>query len=226
MNETPGSSPRPLLIELGGEIDLRNAQALDDALCEAIDRTRAELLVDLSASRSLTRPGSGGWSASTSTRRRGTVECGGWESGRRHPRVAAAAGLDHVLHFERSRPTSSDEAHAGRGMSTLDNADVRQSNETSPRLLGTKPQNDATLPQRHGSPETGSPPRRTGWPRHSSAREPRASSRSFTPTPEHVRDNLTGVLSRGAGHDQLDQHSIVHTEPGNRWSSHSSTLTT
>lgn len=48
MNERPRFSPRPLLIELGGEIDLRNAQALDDALCEAINRNRGELLVDLS----------------------------------------------------------------------------------------------------------------------------------------------------------------------------------
>ena len=49
MSETAQSSRRPLLIELGGDIDLANAEALGDALCEALDRTHSEMLVDLSA---------------------------------------------------------------------------------------------------------------------------------------------------------------------------------
>lgn len=49
MSDTAQSSRRPLLIELGGDIDLANAQALGDALCEAIDRTQSEMVVDLSA---------------------------------------------------------------------------------------------------------------------------------------------------------------------------------
>lgn len=49
MSNTAQSSHRPQLIELGGDIDLANAEALGDALCEAIDRTRSEMVVDLSA---------------------------------------------------------------------------------------------------------------------------------------------------------------------------------
>jgi anti-sigma B factor antagonist len=49
MSDTAQSSRRPLLIELGGDIDLANAEALGDALCEAIDRTQFEMVVDLSA---------------------------------------------------------------------------------------------------------------------------------------------------------------------------------
>jgi anti-sigma B factor antagonist len=37
------------LIELGGDIDLANAPPLGDALCNAIDRNRCDLLVDVSA---------------------------------------------------------------------------------------------------------------------------------------------------------------------------------
>lgn len=49
MSDTAQSSRRPLLIELGGDIDLENAAALGDALCEAIGRTRTGMVVDLSA---------------------------------------------------------------------------------------------------------------------------------------------------------------------------------
>jgi anti-sigma B factor antagonist len=49
MSETAQSSRRPLLIELGGDIDLANAAALGDALCDALERTRSEMVVDLSA---------------------------------------------------------------------------------------------------------------------------------------------------------------------------------
>jgi anti-anti-sigma factor len=49
MSETAQSSRRPLLIELGGDIDLENAASLGDALCEAIDRTRTGMIVDLAA---------------------------------------------------------------------------------------------------------------------------------------------------------------------------------
>ena len=111
MNETPGSTPRPLLIELGGEIDLRNAQALDDALCDAIDRTRAELLVDLSTVPFID---SCGLRMMVRVHQHATAQNSGvrWRGIQPAPaRVAAAAGLDHVLHFEKAPPGSSHEAH-------------------------------------------------------------------------------------------------------------------
>ena len=49
MSDTVRSVRPPSLVELGGDIDLANAQAIADALCEAIDRTSTGLLVDLSA---------------------------------------------------------------------------------------------------------------------------------------------------------------------------------
>ena len=104
VNETPGSSPRPLLIELGGEIDLRNAEALDDALCEAIDRTCAVLLVDLSTVPFID---SSGFRMMVRVHQHAAAwNCGvRWLGIQPAPaRVAAAAGLDHVLHFEKIAP--------------------------------------------------------------------------------------------------------------------------
>ena len=49
MSDTIRSVRPPSLVELGGDIDLANAQAIADALCEAIDRTSTSLLVDVSA---------------------------------------------------------------------------------------------------------------------------------------------------------------------------------
>lgn len=47
MTDTVRSASQPLLVELGGDFDLVNATALGDALCEAIDRTRVRIVVDL-----------------------------------------------------------------------------------------------------------------------------------------------------------------------------------
>ena len=47
MDHLVRSSRPPILIELGGDIDLANAEALGDSLCAAIDRTRCEIVVDL-----------------------------------------------------------------------------------------------------------------------------------------------------------------------------------
>jgi anti-sigma B factor antagonist len=49
MSDTVRFVHQPSLVELGGDIDLANAQAIADALCEAIDRTSVGLLVDVSA---------------------------------------------------------------------------------------------------------------------------------------------------------------------------------
>ena len=49
MSDTVRAVRPPSLVELGGDIDLANAHAIADALCEAIDRTSADLLVDVSA---------------------------------------------------------------------------------------------------------------------------------------------------------------------------------
>ena len=47
MDDSVRTSKPPMLIELGGDIDLANAEALGDSLCAAIDRTRCEIVVDL-----------------------------------------------------------------------------------------------------------------------------------------------------------------------------------
>ena len=47
MDDSVRTSKPPMLIELGGDIDLANAEALGDSLCAAIDRTRSEIVVDL-----------------------------------------------------------------------------------------------------------------------------------------------------------------------------------
>ena len=227
MNETPGSSPRPLLIELGGEIDLRNAQALDDALCEAIDRTRAELLVDLSTVPFID---SSGFRMMVRVHQHAAARnCGvRWLGIQPAPaRVAAAAGLDHVLHFEKSRPTSSDEAHAGRGMSTLDNADraaEQRDVAAAARDKAAERRDAATAAQIARNRIS------TAADRVASALERKEATRARHGASHQLRnayrDNLTGVLSPAPAAINSVRHSIVHTEPGNRWSSHSSTLTT
>ena len=187
VNETPGSSPRPLLIELGGEIDLRNAQALDDALCEAIDRTCAELLVDLSTVPFID---SSGFRMMVRVHQHAAARnCGvRWLGIQPAPaRVAAAAGLDHVLHFEKSRPTSSDEAHAGRGMSTLDNADraaEQRDVAAAARDKAAERRDAATAAQiARNRISTAADRVASALERKEAARR---SSRSFTPTPERV----------------------------------------
>jgi anti-anti-sigma factor len=47
MNDPVRTSKPPILIELGGDIDMANAEALGDSLCAAIDRARCEIVVDL-----------------------------------------------------------------------------------------------------------------------------------------------------------------------------------
>ena len=47
MDDSVRTSKPPMLIELGGDIDLANAEALGDSLSAAIDRTRCEIVVDL-----------------------------------------------------------------------------------------------------------------------------------------------------------------------------------
>jgi len=101
MNEEPRRPGTPLLIELGGEIDLRNADALDEALCEAIDRSNAELLVDLSTVPFID---SSGMRMMIRVHEHATVHnCGvRWRGIQPAPaRAVAAMGLDHVLHFDR-----------------------------------------------------------------------------------------------------------------------------
>ena len=47
MEHSVRTSKPSMLIELGGDIDLANAEALGDSLCAAIDRTRCAIVVDL-----------------------------------------------------------------------------------------------------------------------------------------------------------------------------------
>ena len=47
MNESVRTPKPPILIELGGDIDLANAEALGDSLCAAIDRSRCDIVVDM-----------------------------------------------------------------------------------------------------------------------------------------------------------------------------------
>jgi anti-anti-sigma factor len=100
MNETPGPPLRAFLVELGGEIDLRNAEDLDNALCEAIDRAQSELLVDLST---VSLIDSCGMRMMVRVHQYATAQNTGvrWRGIQPVPaRSVAAAGLDHVLHFE------------------------------------------------------------------------------------------------------------------------------
>jgi anti-anti-sigma factor len=100
MNEEIRPSVKPLLIELGGEIDLRNAEALDEALCAAIDRSDAELLVDLSTVPFID---SSGMRMMVRVHEHATIHNSGvrWRGIQPDPaRAVAAMGLDHVLHFD------------------------------------------------------------------------------------------------------------------------------
>jgi anti-anti-sigma factor len=47
MDHSVRTSKPPMLIELGGDIDLANAEALGDSLCAALDTAQAEIVVDL-----------------------------------------------------------------------------------------------------------------------------------------------------------------------------------
>ena len=108
MSDTAQSSRRPLLIELGGDIDLANAAALGDALCEALDRTRSEMVVDLSAVPFIDSRGIAMMRESTSTPPGCSARSHGGDSnvaraGRRHhrarrrPRHRAVARARHVV---------------------------------------------------------------------------------------------------------------------------------
>jgi anti-anti-sigma factor len=100
MSEEMRQSIVPILIELGGEIDLRNADALDAALCDAIDRTHAELLVDLSTVPFID---SSGMRMMIRVHEHATLHNSGvrWRGIQPAPaRAVAAMGLDHVLHFD------------------------------------------------------------------------------------------------------------------------------
>jgi anti-anti-sigma factor len=101
MSETAQSSRRPLLIELGGDIDLANAAALGDALCEALDRTRSEMVVDLSAVPFIDSRGIAMMARvhEHATRRECSVT---WRGLQEWPaRVVAITGLDAVLFIEK-----------------------------------------------------------------------------------------------------------------------------
>ena len=100
MTDEPRQSLSPLLIELGGAIDLHNADALDAALCAAIDRSDAELLVDLSTVPFID---SSGVRMMIRVHEHATVHNSGvrWRGIQPEPaRAVAALGLDHVLHFD------------------------------------------------------------------------------------------------------------------------------
>jgi anti-anti-sigma factor len=204
VNETPGSSPRPFLVELGGEIDLRNAQALDDALCEAIDRKRAELLVDLSTVPFID---SSGLRMMVRVHQHAVARnCGvRWRGMQPAPaRVAAAAGLDHVLHFENPFPTSSDEAHAGRGISTLDGADraaeQRDLTAAARDEAAVRRDADAAAQIARNRISTAADRAASALDRKEAARARHGASHQLR---NACRDDLTGVLSRDAGRDQL-----------------------
>jgi anti-anti-sigma factor len=100
MSDTTQSSNHRLIIELGGEIDLANAQSLGDALCEAIDRTHRDMVVDLSAVPFMDACGMGMLARvhAYATRNGCAVT---WRGIQPLPkRVVALVGLDGILHFE------------------------------------------------------------------------------------------------------------------------------
>ena len=107
MDDSVRTAKPPMLIELGGDIDLANAQALGDSLCAAIDRTRSEIVVDLTEVPFL----DSSTMAMMVRVHRATAGCESrvtWRGVQPFPaRALAIAGLDRTLLFDAcSTPTN------------------------------------------------------------------------------------------------------------------------
>ena len=92
--------PPTMVVELSGDVDLRNAHALGQVLCRTISFSDGDLLVDLSNVDFID------WCGLLmmvrvhrhATARDGIVR---WRAMKRGPlRLATATGLDQLLHFE------------------------------------------------------------------------------------------------------------------------------